>query len=206
MRTMKEHSADYQQFLKSLAIGYNEWHEGIGFDLDAIAALKGEERGEAEEMLLDRMKSGGGWREIEALATLDTESARLAIRGALRSSNMETRLRAAEQLVEMGEDVSLEQYIIQALRHGDLYEGASRAIDLAEENPTPAIRKALLELTLTGEREIRIHAAALSLYLAGKAEEPFDWNHRPFFLRFGEDDVNERQNAYAELCQRIAAA
>lgn len=207
MRTlMKEHSGEYQKFLKSLAIGYNEWHEGIGFDLDAISELKGDERGEAEALLLDRMKSGGGWREIEALAQLDTTQARSAIHGALRSSNMETRLRAAEQLVEMGENISLEEYIIQALRHGDLYEGASRAIDLAVEHPTPAIRKALLELTLTGEREVRVHAAALVLYLAGQAEEPFDWNHRPFFLRFGEDDVAERKSAYDELRRRIGEA
>ena len=48
-----------------------------------------------------------------------------------------------------------------------------------------------------------MHAAALLLYLAGKARERFDWAQRPFFLQFGEEAPAVRERAYAELCRRL---
>jgi hypothetical protein len=40
-------------------------------------------------------------------------------------------------------------------------------------------------------------------YLAGIAKEPFDWDHRPFFLRFNGDNHEEHMAAYEELCRRV---
>ena len=47
--------------------------------------------------------------------------------------------------------------------------------------------------------------AALALYLGGKAEEAFDWNHRPFFLRFVDENRSVQIDAYKELCARLAS-
>jgi hypothetical protein len=41
------------------------------------------------------------------------------------------------------------------------------------------------------------------MFLYGKAKEPFDWDIRPFVLRFATHDPAERRAVYEELCQRI---
>jgi len=70
---------------------------------------------------------------------------------------------------------------------------------LAAAYPTLAVREALLECALHGAQHLRAHAAALALYLAGRAEGTFDWNHRTLFLQFGVDDERTRAAAMREL-------
>ena len=200
---MTTRSAPCRRFLESLQIGYEEWREGEGYDLQALDQIQGDERKEMESLLVDRLHEDGGWREIEALAHLGTPTAKDAIRRALQSSDVDLCLHAAEQLHEMGEEIALDHYIFEAMRTADLYSGASYAIDLAPEHATPLLRRGLLDVALHAEPEVRVHAAALALFLAGKAEEPFDWNHRPFFLRFAEDDADELLAAHKELCERV---
>ena len=200
---MTTQSEAYQRFLKSLQIDYEKWHDGEGYDLDAMSKLEGDERNEVERLLVDRLRTEPDWREIEALGALNTANARLAIRAALQCNDTKTRLHAAEELMDMGEEVDLDPIILEALRTTGIYGGASYAIDLAEKYPSAAVRKGLLDVALNGDPEVRVNAAALSLFLAGQADEAFDWNHRPFFLRFGEDDPNEVRAAYDELCRRI---
>ncbi len=78
-----------------------------------------------------------------------------------------------------------------------------REYSLAEAHPSAGVRKALLKLALDDGETMRVHAAALSLYLAGKASVAFDWEHRPFFLRFGEEDRKSHKEAHHELLQRV---
>ncbi len=40
-------------------------------------------------------------------------------------------------------------------------------------------------------------------FLHGKSKEAFDWDHRPFFLRFNTTDRNEIKQAFKELCNTI---
>lgn len=181
-----------------------KWREGIGFDLAALNNVTESERDSLVKTLEKRLKTEGDWREIEALAAIGTPRAKKAIRGAIDHGTPETRLYAAEQLAKMDEPENLEGAIIEALRKTSLFGGLSDALDLAEDNPTPRIQETLLDLALNGdEEEQRIHCAALALYLGGKAEEAFDWNHRPFFLRFGDQDRNIQIEAYKELCSRL---
>jgi HEAT repeat protein len=140
---------------------------------------------------------------MEALAAIGTPAAKNAIRQALNSANLETQLQAAKRLSEIGEPVDLEGIIIAALRGTGLSSGLSQAIDIAEQHPSPRLQQALLDLALNGTEEQRIHCAALALYHGGKADEAFDWNHRPFFLRFGDDDRRVQIEAYRELCARL---
>src|SRR6185503_4807588 len=124
-------------------------------------------------------------------------------RRASRNASPETRLYAAEQLLKLDEPANLESAIIEALRKTSLFGGLSEALDMAEEHPSARIQETLLDLALNGTEEQRIHCAALALYLGGKADEAFDWNHRPFFLRFGDNDRNIQIEAYKELCSRL---
>ncbi len=69
--------------------------------------------------------------------------------------------------------------------------------------PSASVINALLKATLNRPGEVACHMAAMLLYLHGKAAEPFDWNHRPFFLRFNTTSRHEREAAFEELCNRI---
>jgi hypothetical protein len=40
-------------------------------------------------------------------------------------------------------------------------------------------------------------------FLHGKASEPFDWQQRPFFLRFHTEDRREREAVFRELCAKL---
>ncbi len=199
-------SEAYQTFLSSMQISYADWREGESYDLEALENISASERGAAVKLLAERLKTSPNWREIEALAAIGTPAAKEAMRDALKCGDAETRLRAAEELIEMGETADLDGVIIDALRKTDLSSGLSQAIDMAEQNPSPAIQEALLDLSLNGNEDQRVQCAALALYLGGKADEAFDWNHRPFFLRFGEPDRAVVVEAYRELCQRLRVA
>src|SRR5882724_7964023 len=166
----------YQLFLSSMDLTYSDWHDGIGYRLEALKDITDSEKSKAIAMLAGRLATNPGWREIEALGAIDTPGAREAIRQALQNANFEVRMRAAETLVEKGEQADLESAIVEALRLGSSSNGFSQAVDMAERHPTPRIRETLLDLALNGNPDQRIHCAALALYLGGEAEEAFDWN------------------------------
>jgi hypothetical protein len=190
----------YTRFLSSMQIDYEKWHDGVGYDLDALAQIHGEEQRRVEAMLIERMEATPDWRDIEALKAIGTPTAKQTIRKALKSHAPEVRLHAAGQLEDAGESVDIEQHIIDGLQQDMTTGAASKALDLAAEHPTPRIRKALLDAALDGkDSTLRVNAAALAMYLASKAKEPFDWDHRPFFLRFGEEDRDARFAAWKEL-------
>jgi HEAT repeat protein len=186
-----------------MEISYVQWHDGEGYDLEALGNSTKAEQTAAVVLLGERLSSTPNWLDIEALGVINTPLARARIRLALMQADFETRLRAAKELDDLGETVDLESVIIEALRGTDLSNGLSQAIDAAEEHPSPRIQETLLDLALNGNEDQRIQCAALALYLGGKADEAFDWNHRPFFLRFGEEDRKTQIEAYQELCQRL---
>jgi hypothetical protein len=201
------HSDAYRRFLDSTQVSRAGWRDGDGYDLESLAQVEGEERLDAECLLLERIKSSGGWREIESLARLGTPGAKQAIRdvAAADTADWTTRLHAAEQLAEWGEDIQVDRYILPALRVSRMNAAASYALDAAVRFPAAYLRNGLLDLARDGAEEVRPHAAALSLFLAGKSEAPFDWNQRPFFLRFATKDREELARAHLELRELVGA-
>lgn len=199
-------STAHKKFMKSMQITQDEWRDGIGFDLDALREVTDSERDSLTLILAQQLTDHGDWRHMEALAAIGTTAATDAIRESLKSKNMETRLHAAKFLAEIGEPADLEDTIIATLRGTDLSSGLSQAIDLAEQHPSPRLQETLLDLALNGTEEQRIHCAALALFHGGKADEAFDWNHRPFFLQFGDEDRQVQIEAYKELCERLGIA
>jgi hypothetical protein len=190
-------SLEYERFLKSMKIGYMEWHDGAGYDLDALAALTPEDRGAAETLLITRLTGEADWRDVEALAALGTPGAMVAVKTAAKHCNPEVRNCALRILAETGPQQAapeLERDIVRAVAGGD--------IDLAESHPTPEVKRALLDCARLADPTTRVHAAAMLMYLCGKADGPFDWDQRPFFLRFGTADNQELRAAWTELRER----
>ncbi len=164
---MTTHSDAYRRFLDSTQVSHAGWRDGDGYDLESLAQVEGEERQAAERLLLERMKSRGGWREIEALARLGTPGAKQAIRAAAAAdaSDCATRLHAAEQLAEWGEDIQVDRYILSALHADRMNAGAAYALDAAVRFPTAYLRNGLtLDLARDGAEECSaLHAAAQPL-------------------------------------------
>jgi len=186
--------------MASTEIDYERWHEGIGYDLDALRALEGDERLEVEQWLFDR--AGNDWRDLQALLATGSDRSRAAVLEQLRRGKLEQRLWAARYL----EDDPLlaadrEAAVVKGLGEALLYGGLSIALDIATEERTPAMIDALFRAALRDEGEAAVHAAARLAYVHGKAKEPFDWELRPLFLRFGEADRASREQAFRELCK-----
>ena len=179
-----------------MTIGYEQWHDGIGYDLQALAGMTPEDRAAVETILIRQLVGPGDWRDVEALAALATPGAMAALKVAARHRNPEVSNRALEVLAAAGPEAGagLEDDIVRAVKNG--------ALDLAQSHPTPRVKRALLDCARLAEPTTRMHAAAMLMYLCGKAGEPFDWSQRPFFLRFATEDNQELRSAWTELRQR----
>ena len=198
----------YQRFVKSIDnLTLDDWREGEGYDLDALAEIRPNERPLAIQLLAERLNDQGDWRDVEALAAIDLREAREQLRNATQHANYQVNLRAAEELDALGEDVNMEDQIIAALRGSEIYTGLSQALELAEEHPTERIKDTLLDVALNGSDEgSRVNCAGLALYLGGKSSEAFDWDYRPLFLKFGEEDRAKRLEGYREMCGLLGIA
>jgi hypothetical protein len=190
-----------ERFLQSMAIDYGRWRDGEGYDLEALARASPEDRAVIEAAVLAHQPRS--WHDVEALALLDTPRSREAILAAREDLDPMTRaavLRHAPQLLTDEERTAM---IVDGLETAEFYAGLSQFLDHVEEwHPAPVI-EALLRGVRRGQGEVAVHFAAMLMYLHGRAAEPFDWELRPFFLRFNTAEPGEREAAFRELCQRI---
>lgn len=195
-------SEAYQLFLDSMIIGFDQWHDGTGYDLEALGRLGPEERASIEELLVKNLKEAGDWRDVQALVALGATSARAAADEARFHRNTKVRNYALRIAIDSlnPEDkteeyvTELEEQVIQAVKHGDFR--------IAERMPTIRVKKALLNCAREADSVTRVNAAALLLYLCGGASEPFDWSQRPFFLLFAEEDPKMLYSAWEHLRKR----
>lgn len=192
-----------RRFRESMVIDYEKWHDGVGYDLDALRAATPAERKEIESLLVARGASD--WRDVEALAALGTPAAREALEYAMDHGNAEIRLAVMRHAPDVAEDDGSTAALVSALRTANLFGGLSQALDAVEEFHPPAVIDALFRGALDRDGEAAVHFAAMLTFLHGKADEAFDWEQRPFFLRFHTEDRSEREAAFRELCDRIGA-
>ncbi|HEX8234839.1 MAG TPA: hypothetical protein VF600_02695 [Abditibacteriaceae bacterium] len=190
-----------EKFAQSMTIGFDQWHDGIGYDLDALLELKGDELARAEAVLIARKNHD--WRDSEALAALNSTQSAAALKSSISSPNVQVKLRAARQYAAEGDVAQMEDALVESLRTSKIYAGLTQALALAEEHPTERVKQTLFWCALHGNDDVRVHAAALLFYLYGIAESNFDWDFRPFFLRFNTQDLEERRAAFLELCRRV---
>jgi hypothetical protein len=192
-------SAAYDRFLASTSIDYDRWHDGVGYDLDALRALDPDEQFRAEHWLLAR--AANDWRDIEALLAIGSDKARAAVVDQLRTGKLEQRLWAATYLAgDPALAADREAAVVAGLASALIYGGLGLALDLASEERTPTMIDALFRACLRDEGEAAVHAAARLAFIHGKAKEPFDWDRRQFFLQFGVADPAVKRTAFEQLC------
>jgi hypothetical protein len=194
---------DYQRFLDSMSMDYSKWRDGEGYDLDALRNLSIDEKEKVVDILIAR--GINDWRDIDALAEFDSKKTLSTLKDALKSKYYEVRMWAADKLSRKGiiSEREIETLLVETIPLVSILNGQTFTLRLAERYPTPAVKRMLLSCVLLGNDDIRVHAAALICYLYGIATSSFDWDLRPFYLRFGDKNLSNRKLAYDELCEKI---
>lgn len=180
-------------------IGYIQWHDGLGYDLEALDLLDDNDRAEAEKALLVRVEKD--WRDLEALDRLATPAAIAAILRARGAKNPEIRLHALGY-GPAATDQQWEAAIITALDKMRSYsDGLMLAFRSAIAHPTPGVLEALWRFVRADRREGTFHAGETIAQIAGLAE---DEDLRQLCLRLQGPDLPQKRAAIAEL-ERITA-
>jgi len=190
------------RFVESMKGSLESWREGTGYDLALLKSATPEELAAIEGLLLSR--PGDDWRDVEALAALDSPRAREALRKALKSSNHRVATAVAEYAPHLVSDKERTKVLVAALEGAEIYGGLPQALLDVEEYHPPEIVDALFRGLLKPNCENPVHFAAMLMFIHGKAESSFDWTHRPLFLRFKTEDRAERERVFRELCEKIA--
>jgi hypothetical protein len=186
--------------MASTDIDYERWHDGVPYDLEAIAELPPGEREEVEAWLLPR--ASNDWRDLEGLLALGTTRGQDAVVNQLRHGTIGMRLAAARRLPDDPViEPDREEAIVDGLATATVLSGLTTALDLATERRTPRVMDALFRAALRTDDIMAVHAAARLAFIHGKAKEPFDWDRRALYLRFGDADPTVRRAAFVELCR-----
>jgi hypothetical protein len=190
-----------QRFEASMKIGFEEWHDGIGYDMKAIRIASQAERAAIEQLLINHRPRD--WRDIEALAEINTKCARKTIKKAIKDPNPLVRVAVARFAPDLVTDRERTQSITDALKNTEVFWGLSQVLDEVERYHPQEVIEALIRGLLNRKGNVAVLFAAMLSYLLGEGKKPFDMKQRPFFLRFNTEDRKERIKVFRELCQKL---
>jgi hypothetical protein len=190
-----------QRFEESMKIDYEKWHDGLSYDLDALKTASPAERKTIEEILINH--SPRDWRDIEALAQINTERAQETIKNAMKDPNPDVRIAVSRFAPNLITNSDRSKSLIQALKNAEIFSGLSQTLDEIETYHPEEVKEALIDGLLSREGEVATLFAGMLFYIYGKADEPFNWSQRPFFLRFNTENKAEREKAFLELCDKL---
>jgi len=197
--TAPKHSKAYERFLASVVPIWEQWQENQTYDVSGIAKMTAEERNEVVAFLTGRDAT---WREVDALAVIDTPTARAAVDEASKHHlSIDARLAAAEAMHGQGRLPDMDTFLAKQLRL--LYQpsnGLQRALRLAEGHPSETIRQALLWASYN-QTECAPECAKLLLALTGAAKEP---EVKQMIEKLGlHNSYFDRKAAFDALCRRV---
>jgi hypothetical protein len=190
------------RFVRSLFIDYEKWHDGVGFDLDALREVTPTERVVAES----RLDATHDWRDVEALAVLaelGSASAERSLRDALKSGSQEIRLAIMKHAPHLVDDAARTEMLVNALEVATPFDAFTDTLEQVERFHPPPVVDALWRGVDTRQGDVAVHYAAMLAFIHGKADSAFDWSMRPLFLKFNTTSSAERRAAIAELRSRL---
>jgi hypothetical protein len=155
---------------------------------------------QVEDLLISRKDSD--WRDVEGLAALNTPFSIQALKECLVSPDLECRLFAAKFLKEMNIEDHIEEVVVNTLAQTSIGNGMTYALYLAKTYPTERIRQAVLRCTLLGNDDIRVHCAAMALFLYGVSKSEFDYDFKIIY-EFHEKDFETRKQIFERLCAMV---
>ncbi len=194
-------SKSLRQFEESMQIGYEQWHDGIGYDLEAIDQLTESEKKMVEGKLVPR--AGNDWRDLEALDRLGTPSATVAILGVRQSGEPQIRL-TAHQFGPEPSSSEWERAIMDSLAIAEITSGLIQALNCAIEHPSEAVVALLWSKVRDPQSGVAYHCASALCCISGILESMYDDKYRKLFLRLVGPGTEDRSLAVREL-ERILA-
>ena len=198
---MCAYNSPVSRFIASMKINYEKWHDGIGYDLKALKEANKNERETIESILIDR--NPPDWRDIEALAILDTPRARQALLVSVLKSINEVNMAVLRYAPELVNDELRTKLIVEALKSASFYYGLTQALYMVEKHHPEEVVRELFHGLLEREGGVAVHFAAMLFYIYGKAETTFDMDKRAFFLKFNTEKLSDRKLVFQELCKKI---
>lgn len=185
----------YNRFIRSMEINYEKWHDGVGYDLEALGQMTDDER----KSIAARLQNRRDWRDVEALAAIGDEPSVKAVEAAVLEAEPDARMKALRKLHDQGKitDEFLEQRLLEELKVVEPYGGMTGCFFLLDEVNTPRIRCRVLWCVIH-RGDAAVNMAGKLYHLSGKTDEEFDWSQRPLFLRCAGDEA-ERDKAIEEL-------
>ncbi len=131
-----------------MAIGYEQWHAGIGCDLDALKDAGPAERAAIEGLLV--ACGVRGWRDVEALAALDTPHARALLEDALAAGNQEIRMAVYRRTPRILFPATRIALLVDALEHATFHGGLCTPTSARALDHTAARTSAIPRVDTTG--------------------------------------------------------
>jgi hypothetical protein len=198
---MCANNSPMSRFIDSMKIDFEKWHDGIGYDLEALNEANNEEREAIERILVNRNLLD--WRDIEALAILDSQRACLALRYAIHGGSNEVNMAILRFAPELVNDELKTKLIVKSLKSAIFYYGLHQTLYIVEKYHPEEVIMELFDGLLNREGEVAVHFAAMLFYIYGKDETYFPWDNRDFFLQFNTGIMSERKIVFKELCEKI---
>ena len=185
------------RFERSLFIDYEQWHDGVGYDVAVLRELSDQQRRGIEA----RLTPPDGWRDIEALAvlaSLGSDSARTELRRVATSGSSETRLAVMRYAPQLVDDTARAAALVEALDSATAFDSFTTLEQVAAFHPRLVI-EALWRGLETRQGDVASHYAGMLAFLHGKAESSFDWALRPLLLEFKTESAAARRAAVQKL-------
>lgn len=186
------------RFEHSLFIGYEQWHDGVGYDVEALRELTDQQRRGIEA----RLTPPDGWRDVQALAviaSLGSDSARAELRRVATAGSSETRLAVLRYAPDLVDDAARTTALVEALDGATAFDSFTTTLEQVETfHPQPVI-DALWRGLETRQGDVAMHYAGMLAFLHGKTDTSFDWAQRPLFLEFKTEDAAARSAAVRKL-------
>lgn len=186
------------RFERSLFIDYEQWHDGVGYDIEALRELTDLQRRGIEA----RLTPPDGWRDVEALAviaSLGSATARAELRRVATAGSSETRLAVLRYAPDLVDDATRTTALVEALDGATPFDSFTTTLEqVAAFHPQPVI-DALWRGLETRQGEVAMHYAGMLAFLHDKTDSSFDWAQRPLFLEFKTEDGAARRAAVRKL-------
>jgi hypothetical protein len=189
-------SGAFNRFQKSMNIGYEQWHDGVGYDLEAIDQLTESEKKVVEGKLVPR--AGNDWRDIEALDRLGTPAAIQAILRVRQTGDVQIQLTAHQYGPEPTE-AEWERAIMNSLATAEIMTGLISALNCAIEHPSDPVVSMLWSKVRDPKSGVAYHCASTLCCIGGAIDSIYDDKYRTLFLRLVGPASEDRSLAVQEL-------
>jgi hypothetical protein len=182
-------------FVASTPMDFDAWHDGRGFDLDALARMPEIEQNLVRQWLHTKLRDRQRQielRELEAAAALGETDLLTTL---TRHADPDVRLRAKE-LLKKPDDVA--NQVCRTLERSRSEDEVLRVLDLVSSYATPAVKAALTKRVRKVDTTFINSAMVLLEVFGGVADA---WSERPFLFRIQSE--GRRGPLIKELLNRI---